>query len=49
MMTTFFFILPFFMLSRLRLPHRQHARRRAVADPPQPPELFPRHHPRAST
>ena len=45
MMTTFFFILPFFMLSGLRLSHRQHARDRPVVDIPQPFALFSRHHP----
>ena len=46
MMTTFFFILPFFMLSGFVFPDREHARRRSVVDIPQPFALFSRHHPR---
>ena len=34
-----------FHAERVRLPHRQHARRGAVADAPEPPEPFSDHHP----
>ena len=46
MMTNFFFILPFFMLSGFVFPIANMPEPGAVADAPQPPEPLPRHHPR---